>query len=94
MFLVINDSGYFTIEYGRVSSRILYHIRQLEKEWINIVCNLYSSSIISNSPIVSEGEFNYLVQRSELIEKQENYAITFFVVAYKLYRSDHIDKIE
>ena len=41
-----------------------------------------------------EGKFEDLVEISKLIEKEKGYTVEFFVVAYKRYGLDYVNKIE
>ena len=92
--LVIDDDIYSKMKYRTEFSRLLSHIHILEKTQINILSRVYTNTINSNNPIGSEYNFDALIERSKLIEKQEVYAVEFTVVVYKLYAYDHVAKIE
>ena len=47
-----------------------------------------------NTNKLVEGEFELLLKRSNIILRQEDYAVAFVVVAKKIYGSEYIEKIK
>ena len=84
IFLLFDKDDYLDIEYERTFDMILSHIRQLEKERINIVSRVYPNTIINNIYIAFEDEFVATVDTLKLIEKQKDYAILSAIVVQKM----------
>ena len=77
---IIDDKGYPEIDCPIVFDRLLSKIRQLEEDHVKVV-----SKIELNTKKLVEGEFEFLLKKSKIFLKQEDYVATFSVVTKKLY---------
>ena len=77
------------MEYTTKFTRILSRIYQLEEEHIEKL-----SSIDSRSSNIHKGEFEVLVKRKLIYEKQNNHAVAFAIVTEIIYWHGCIDKVK
>ena len=87
--IIIDTEGHPMVDYLIVFVRLLSKIHQLEEDRVKVV-----SKIDLNTNKLVEGEFELLLKRSNIILRQENYAVAFVVVTKKIYRSDYLEKIK
>ena len=87
--IVTDAEGIPRVNYPIASDRLLTKIRQLEEEHVKLV-----SKLGLNTNKLVEGEFEFLLRKSELLTRQEDYAVAFSVVAKKIYGIDYLGTVK
>ena len=78
--IITDAEGNSRVDYIIPFDRLLSKIHQLEEDHVKVV-----SKIDLNTNKLVQGEFELLLKRFKMLMRQEDYVVTFAVVAKKIY---------